>query len=173
MSLLIQLWGEEGVQEQLEGAKRNKHVYEKIARQMKEKDIDKTADQCRTKMKKLKLDYRKIKDKHNKTGQGRKNWKHLDALDSILGHRPTTKPAVVLDTSSDQLFFDEQESGHNSSDLEDSLIIPDQVESSSSKSLLNTQKEVLLKTNMNLQTDLHQLYSVGLSDVKESVLKMP
>ena len=72
-SLLIQLWGE-GVQEQLEGAKRNKHVYEKIARQMKEKDIDKTADQCRTKMTKLKLDYRKIKDKHNKTGKGRKNW---------------------------------------------------------------------------------------------------
>ena len=27
---LIELWGEEGIQEQLEGAKRNKHVYEKL-----------------------------------------------------------------------------------------------------------------------------------------------
>ena len=27
---LIELWGEEGIQAQLEGAKRNKHVYEKL-----------------------------------------------------------------------------------------------------------------------------------------------
>lgn len=39
--LLIELWGEEGVQEQLEGAKRSKHVYEKIAKQMQEKGSNK------------------------------------------------------------------------------------------------------------------------------------
>ena len=32
VSTLIELWGEEDVKEQLKGAKRNKHVYEKIAR---------------------------------------------------------------------------------------------------------------------------------------------
>ena len=31
---LIELWGEEGIQEQLEGAKRNKHVYEKLGREL-------------------------------------------------------------------------------------------------------------------------------------------
>ena len=72
VSLLLALWGEEGVQEQLEGAKRNKHVYDKIAKQVQEKGISKISEQCRVKMKKLKLAYRKIEDMHNKAGQGRK-----------------------------------------------------------------------------------------------------
>lgn len=65
---LIEYWGEEDIQEQLEGAKRNKHIYEKLAKEMKKKGYDKTAEQCRSKMKKLKLEYRKIMDKHKKTG---------------------------------------------------------------------------------------------------------
>ena len=106
---LIQLWGEEGVQEQLEGAKRNKHVYDKIAKGMREQGSDKTGVQCRAKMKKLKLDYRKIKDKHGKTGRGRSTWKFLDALDAVLGHKPATKPPLVLDTSEDHAEHDESD----------------------------------------------------------------
>ena len=56
---LIEQWGEEGVQEQLEGAKRNKHVYDKIAKGMREQGSNKTGVQCRAKMKKLKLDCRR------------------------------------------------------------------------------------------------------------------
>ena len=67
---LIELWGEEGIQEQLEGAKRSKHVYEKLGRELQKTGSDKTAEQCKAKIKKLKLDYRKVKDKHNKTGEG-------------------------------------------------------------------------------------------------------
>lgn len=33
--------------------------------------------------------YRKIKDKHNKTGEGRKKWPFLDAMDAVLGDRPS------------------------------------------------------------------------------------
>ena len=32
VKLLIELWGEEGIQEQLEGTKRNKRVYNRIAK---------------------------------------------------------------------------------------------------------------------------------------------
>lgn len=67
---LIELWGEEGVQEQLEVAKRNRHVYEKIAKELQKVGSEKSADQCHAKMKKLKLDNRKVKDKHNKTFRG-------------------------------------------------------------------------------------------------------
>ena len=52
VSVLIKLWGEQGIQEQLEGAKRNKHVYEKFAKQMQVKDSNKAGEQCRAKMKK-------------------------------------------------------------------------------------------------------------------------
>ena len=65
----------------------------------KKQESDKTAEQCRVKMKKFKIDYRKVKDKHNKTGETRSNWKFFDAIDAVIGHRPTTRPSVVLDTS--------------------------------------------------------------------------
>lgn len=106
--MLIQLWREEGVQEQLKGAKRKKHVYEKIVKEMQKKGCDKTAEQCRM-MKKLKLEYRKVKDKHSKTGQGRNSWKFLQQMDAVLGHRPATRPAVSLDTSANQNEEDEVE----------------------------------------------------------------
>ena len=105
---LIEVWGEEGIQEQLEGSKRNKHVYEKIAKELSNKGSDKTAEQCRAKMKKLKLDYRKVKDEHSGTEESRSTWKFFDAMDTVLGHRPTTHPPVVLDTS-DQPGTEEEE----------------------------------------------------------------
>lgn len=65
---LIEIWGDDITQLQLEGCKRNREVYEKVAVCMKDAGFDRSADQCREKAKKLKLEYRKIKDKHNKTG---------------------------------------------------------------------------------------------------------
>ena len=100
---LINLWGEEGVQEQLEGGKRNKHVYEKISKALGKIGIYKSGDQCRAKMKKLKMDYRKVKDKNGKTGRRTAIWKYFEALDVILGHSPATVPPVLLDTAAEQL----------------------------------------------------------------------
>lgn len=97
---LIDLWGEDSIQVQLETCKRNKWVYEKIAAQMKEAGYDRSADQCREKAKKLKGEYRKVKDKQGKTGTGRINWKFFDVLD-LLGNRPSTKSAVMVDTLRD------------------------------------------------------------------------
>ena len=51
--------------------------------------------------KKLKKEYRKIKDKLNETGQGRNEevqWVYFDAMDQILGHKPTTVPEMVIDS---------------------------------------------------------------------------
>ena len=47
--LLIELWGEEGIEEQQKGSKRNKHVYERLAVELMKTGSDKTADQCRAK----------------------------------------------------------------------------------------------------------------------------
>ena len=62
----MDFWGDDVIQCQLEGCKRNKDVYKKISRLMQEKGYIKTAVQCREKIKKLKGEYRKIKDQHNK-----------------------------------------------------------------------------------------------------------
>ena len=65
---LISCWAEEGIQEQLEGFNSNKHVYERLSRSLAEYNIEKTGEQCRTKVKKLRQEYKKIKDKRKLTG---------------------------------------------------------------------------------------------------------
>ena len=50
---LLELWGEEGIQAQLEGCTRNKHIYEKIAKSMEDSGYSKTVAQCREKKKRL------------------------------------------------------------------------------------------------------------------------
>ena len=67
MLKLIKLWSEEAIQEQLEGCKKNKDVYDKLARLMEEAGYQRSGQQCRDKIKKLKGDYRKVKDHNNIT----------------------------------------------------------------------------------------------------------
>ena len=93
---LIDCWSEEGIQEQLEGSRRNKHVYDKLSRSLAEHDIEKTGEQCRTKVKKLRQEYKKIKDNHNLTGRGRIQWKYFENLDKILGTRSCSNSSLSL-----------------------------------------------------------------------------
>ena len=95
---LIEIWGEEEIQVQLEGCKRNIHVYERIARELCDIGYERTAVQCREKLKKLKSEYKKIKDNNNETGRKRKHWRFYDAVNNVLGCKPATQPPVVVDT---------------------------------------------------------------------------
>lgn len=98
---LIELWGNDKIQSQLEGCKQNKTVYERVARSMCDAGFNKSAEKCREKAKKLKGEYRKIKDKHRITGEGRKKWKFLDAMDNVLADKPSTQPPTLIDTLSE------------------------------------------------------------------------
>lgn len=106
---LIDVWGEDTIQAQLQECTRNQKIFEKISRKLTEAGYDRTFQQCRDKIKKLKGDYKKVKDKHGKTGEDRSNWEYFDAMDAILGSRPATKPPVVLDTSSTPVTIDNPE----------------------------------------------------------------
>ena len=90
----------------------NKEVYERIARGMSGSGHTKTAEQCREKAKKLKTTYGKTKDKHNKTGWGRKKWLFLDTMDAVLADKPSTQPPVLIDT------FEEETGPGEQSELE-------------------------------------------------------
>ena len=90
---LIEMWGEDNIQSQLEGCYQNKEVYQHIARKMGKEVFERTFVQCREKVKKLKKDYRKLKDTLNETGQGRYKeleWPYFELMDRILGHKPTS-----------------------------------------------------------------------------------
>ena len=110
---LISLWSDDVIQEQLEGCHRNSQVYKKIADSLHEAGFNRTFEQCREKMKKLRGEYKKIKDKRNETGQGRfPEWEFYDAMDAVMGHKHSTEPPVVIEsmpsTSSTEIDPDEE-----------------------------------------------------------------
>jgi len=90
------------VQEQLEGSKRNKHMYDSVAKELKTQyGIEKTGEQCRCKMKKLRQEYKKVKDKNKQTGNYCKKMKFFDKINEIneiMGNKPSVNPPVVIDT---------------------------------------------------------------------------
>ena len=99
--VFISIWGEVNIQEQLDGATRNKTVFVDISKQLQRLGYDKDWQQCRIKVKNLKNQYKKVKDHNGVTGNRRKVFKYYEQLDRILGHRPASLPTVLVDTASD------------------------------------------------------------------------
>ena len=66
---------------------------------MRAAGYERTAVQCRDKIKKLRAEYKRAKDHNGLTGLGTKKWRYYDQLDAILGNRPASRPPIVLDTS--------------------------------------------------------------------------
>ncbi|XP_064008566.1 1-aminocyclopropane-1-carboxylate synthase-like protein 1 isoform X2 [Pogoniulus pusillus] len=84
---LLQLWADESVQLELESCLRNQHVFNRIAEVLRQKGIHRTGDQCREKIKKMKLEYRRIKD-NSKAPRGGRTWKFYEVMDRVLASRP-------------------------------------------------------------------------------------
>ncbi|XP_038620400.1 1-aminocyclopropane-1-carboxylate synthase-like protein 1 isoform X2 [Tachyglossus aculeatus] len=84
---LLQLWADESVQLELESCLRNQHVFNRIAEVLRDKGIHRTGDQCREKIKKMKLEYRRIKD-NSKAPRGGRSWKFYEVMDRVLAGRP-------------------------------------------------------------------------------------
>ena len=83
------------MQDELDGAVRNKVVYERIAHKLQEHgQYHRDWKQCRDKIKNLKIE---IKDSNGGTG-GRRS-KFFDKMDRILGHRPTSVPPALFELS--------------------------------------------------------------------------
>ena len=117
---LIELWSDDHVQRQLEGYKRNKAVFESISRRMNDAGFDRTASQCREKIKKLRAEYKKVKDNNSQTGNNRKTCKFYERLDSVLGSKPATRPPIVID-SFESSVNNSSDSQKSDDDLENSI----------------------------------------------------
>lgn len=116
----IRLWSDDGIQAQIEGCTRNREVFDRLAAEMRDEDYVRTGVQCREKIKKLKADYRKIKDNNNESGRQRRSTRVFEALDEILGCRPATHPPVSLDTLEDELHVQVEEEALSRSTTEPS-----------------------------------------------------
>ncbi|XP_056431333.1 zinc finger and SCAN domain-containing protein 29-like [Gadus chalcogrammus] len=94
--------GEVDVQRELDGAVRNEKVFQQVSGRMAIAGYEKNTEQCRRKFKKLRAEYRKVKDHKSRSGVDRKMWKWFDIMDAIYGHRPASRGregAIDTDTS--------------------------------------------------------------------------
>ena len=95
---LLAIWGDSRIQEELDGAVRNKAIFERIAKKLQEQGYERDWKQCHAKVKNLKTKYKEVKDNNGKTGRGRQSCMIFRELDGILGHSPATAPSALLDT---------------------------------------------------------------------------
>lgn len=89
---LINIWSNEDIQQKLEGATRNKEIFEEIARRLMKIGIDRDWKQCRTKYKNLKYEYRALQKVHDRLGSAKRRMKFYDEIDGILGDQPLGMP---------------------------------------------------------------------------------
>ncbi len=75
------IWGERKVQEELDGAVRNKAVFQDISKRLQEQGYSRDWEQCRTKIKSLKKEYRMVKDHNGEWGEGEK---HASSTQSLM-----------------------------------------------------------------------------------------
>ena len=76
----IKQWGKKGTQKTVRGSKKrtNNHVYEKFSGALAKEGMSKNGEQCRTKVKKLRQNYKKIKENHIVFQLIGVYWKRLD-----------------------------------------------------------------------------------------------
>ena len=60
---LITIWGQEGVQRELDGVQRNRVVYQRIVSELEKIEVLKSWQQCRTNIKNLTFRYRTVSEK--------------------------------------------------------------------------------------------------------------
>lgn len=99
---LISIWSDDHIQQQLEGAQRNKPIFEKVAKKMMEMGYQQDEKRCRDKVKNFRLKYRKVKDENSISGHEKTVWKFMEEPDKVLGTRPTTCPTELLDSMPDK-----------------------------------------------------------------------
>ncbi|MBN3273278.1 ZSC32 protein, partial [Polyodon spathula] len=90
-TLLLSVWADSEIQKQLMSAMRNIRVYEKIAKVLADNGFTRTPQQCRDKIKKLRVHYKNIKGSNNRKGNSRKTFLYYEQMDSVLGSRPVNE----------------------------------------------------------------------------------
>uniref|UniRef100_A0A667ZA49 Myb/SANT-like DNA-binding domain-containing protein n=1 Tax=Myripristis murdjan TaxID=586833 RepID=A0A667ZA49_9TELE len=98
---LIEIWAEDGIQQQLDRTHKNSEVFGKIRDHLESRGYRRSVDQCRDKVKKLRIQYLRIRDALRKSGSSpdeKEKFRWYDAIDAIIGRKPTSQP-VVLESS--------------------------------------------------------------------------
>ncbi|XP_077398418.1 uncharacterized protein LOC144033896 [Vanacampus margaritifer] len=90
VALFLKLVAEERIQQELDGARTEK-VYLELSQQMATHGFDRSPQTCREKLKKMKSDYKAIKDHGHRGSLYRSDWKWFGQMEAIYGHRRNSR----------------------------------------------------------------------------------
>lgn len=108
---LLSIYAEDEIQRDLRTATSKNMVYSKISCKLSELNIVHTGKQCRDKLKKLKQDYRRIKDYNNRNGSDQRTGKWFERLDAVLGHSTRDLDAVQVEAMEAEAMEAEEDEG--------------------------------------------------------------
>ena len=92
---LTPIWGESNIQEELDGAVRNKVVYQEISRKLLQQGYYRDWED---KNQQLKRRIQNCEGSQWRDGERQEDMQVLQKLDGILGHHPVSVTPAVLDT---------------------------------------------------------------------------
>ncbi|XP_073730824.1 uncharacterized protein [Misgurnus anguillicaudatus] len=120
---LIDIWKEDGIKRQLFSTHKNIKVFLLFSQKLKERGYNRTALQCRVKVKKLRQKYMNTRDKMRRSGESaeiKDSCPFYDDLNEILGASACACPADVVEGGSVDLQNEEEEEFDRCSSVTDS-----------------------------------------------------
>ncbi|GCB63179.1 myb/SANT-like DNA-binding domain-containing protein 2 isoform X3 [Scyliorhinus torazame] len=167
---LIAVWGDERLQDVLEGNLRNSHIFDRISQALREMGYERSANQCKERIKTLKRCYSRVKER----GRGKRTCNYtFQQLEQVFGRVPVVwephayQPVLIdssglyQDTKSDTINLDESRE-----------VQPTQLEDwGSQKPDLPIKQELLMNQKQELQTYQKQDLS-AYQDADEDVEEM-
>ncbi|XP_077400846.1 uncharacterized protein LOC144035201 isoform X2 [Vanacampus margaritifer] len=118
--ILLELWGESQIQQNTKGFPPNVHIFSEISEKLSVHGFVRTAEQCHTRIKRLKTSYWQCRDSMSASGTDKIHFKFFDLMEQILDKRPSTSTAAVVvadtieiseDSNSDSVTETEGEAG--------------------------------------------------------------
>uniref|UniRef100_A0A674B201 Zgc:113263 n=1 Tax=Salmo trutta TaxID=8032 RepID=A0A674B201_SALTR len=98
--ILLELWGDDTVQQNLKRCPHNSHIYSEISEKLNFHGYYRTAEQCHTRIKRLKAGYRQSQETISSSGSEQVDLKFYDILDQILEMQPpTTRTSMEVDNN--------------------------------------------------------------------------
>ncbi|XP_072885836.1 myb/SANT-like DNA-binding domain-containing protein 2 isoform X1 [Hemitrygon akajei] len=167
---LIAVWGDERLQDVLEGNLRNSHIFDRISQALREMGYERSANQCKERIKTLKRCYSRVKER----GRGKRTCNYtFQQLEQVFGRVPVVweqhaYQPVLIDSSG--LYQDAKPGTIN---LEESREVqPTELEDwGNQKQDLLIKQELLMNQKQELQSYQRQDLSVY-QDADEDVEEM-
>lgn len=88
LKTFLSLVAEDRIQNELDGATRNERVFKELSETLAKYGFQRSSKQCREKLKKLRCEYRSVKDQNGWSGTDRGIWKWFTEMEAIYGDKP-------------------------------------------------------------------------------------